>query len=166
MIHAEHNTKMLPGAVAACVLPVGLGLLFTVGLLSSALHHELFMTLPIALCFVFGAPLSAWLACRRLQRRVDTKRLAPWRTSFAAGLKWSTLVHFGAALIYTIGFAVWVSHEAALSGRGLDEDLFLIGFMSAYINVILWCILTLPFALICSTIFWAVTKFPEDGSDA
>lgn len=67
-MHAGQNTDMKRGAMAACVLPMGLGLL---GLLAIGLNGPLtydgrdfsnspnFMTLPIALCFFFGTPLAA-----------------------------------------------------------------------------------------------------------
>lgn len=161
-MHAGQNVKMMPGAVAACVLPMGL--LFTGLILAGGHSNERFMTLPIALCFLFGTPLSAWLACRRLRNIKDAKRLKRWGTIFWAGLKWSSLVHIGAATLYTISFSVVRLNEmGAVSALGGDE-LFSIAFMSGFINAMLWGVLTLPFALLCATIFWRVTKFPEDVS--
>jgi len=161
-MRAGQEIKMLPGAVAACALPVGLGLLATVGLLSSAQPGGFFMTLPVSLCFVFGAPLSAWLACRRLRKIDDPVRLAWWRSSIWAGLLWSSFVHFSAALVYTVVFTIWAARDSGQSWSGMDQDLFGVFFMSGFINIGLWCVLTLPFALICATIFWKVTTFPED----
>ena len=164
MMKAGQEMKMMPGAVAACFLPVGLGLLFTVFLLSSGSAADLFMTLPISLCFVFGTPLSAWLACRRLRKIDDANRLSRWGTSFWAGLLWSSVVHFAAAFIYTVGFMFWAARDAAINEVPIGEDLFSIFFMSAFINLMLWGVLTLPFALISASVFWRVSKFPKDVS--
>lgn len=159
-MHAGKTVKMLPGAVAACALPMGLGLLFTGLLLSGANRSDLVMGLPVALCFLFGTPLSAWLACRRLRKIKDPEKLSHWGISLVAGLKWSTIIHSTSALIYTFGFLVVTSDE--YSGGG--NEAFSILFMSGFMNLFLWCFLTLPFALLCSTIFWGVTKFPKDVS--
>ena len=153
---------MWPGAVASCVLPVGLGLIFTGVFMLPAHQSALFMSLPISLCFVFGAPLSAWLACRRLRSIDDLSRLSRWRTSFWAGLMWSSAVHFGAAFLYTIGFMILVTSQG---GSGSDDQIAMTLLFSTNINLMLWCVLTLPFALTCSTIFWAGTKFPEDEAE-
>ena len=164
MVHAGQNTKMWPGAQAACVLPMGLGMLFTLFSLSLGRPGDLFMALPVALCFIFGAPLSAWLACRRLRKIKDVKRLSRWGVSFWAGLLWSSAVHFVAALIYTIGFTILTGQDSLQSGSGDDNEILLILFMAGYMNVLLWCVLTLPFALICASIFWRVTEFPKDAT--
>jgi hypothetical protein len=163
-MHAGQNVKMMPGAVAACALPMALGLLFTGLILVGGNSNERFMTLPIALCFLFGTPLSAWLACRRLRNIKDPKRLSKWGVNFWAGLKWATLIHLSSALLYTLGFFVVTSLDNDVMATAHENVIFSILFMSGFINAILWCVLTLPFSLLCATIFWRVTKFPEDVS--
>ena len=163
-MHAGQTVKMMPGAVAACVLPMGLGLLFTAMLLAGGNRNDLFMSLPVALCFLFGTPLSAWLACGRLRTIEDPARLKRWGVSFWAGLKWSSLVHFFSASIYTFGFLTVTSSDYETMGASGGNEAFSIFFMSGFMNAMLWCVLTLPFALLCSTLFWRVTKFPEDVS--
>jgi len=163
-MHAGQNVKMMPGAMAACALPMALGLLFTGLILVGGNSNERFMTLPVALCFLCGTPLSAWLACRRLRNIKDSARLKRWGTVFWAGLKWASLVHIAAATLYTISFSVIRLNEMGVVGALGGDELFSITFMSGFINAILWGVLTLPFALLCATIFWRVTKFPEDVS--
>jgi len=163
-MHAGQIVKMKPGAVVACALPMGLGLFFTGLLLAGGNQSDLFMSLPVALCFLFGTPLSAWLACRRLRKIANPARLRRWGTVFWAGLKWSSFVHFMSALIYTIGFLVVTSSQYDQVGASGGNEAFSIFFMSGFMNAMLWCILTLPFALLCASIFWRVTKFPQDAS--
>lgn len=163
-MNARKTVKMIPGALAACALPMGLGFLFTGLLLFGGNRSDLFMGLPVALCFLFGTPLSAWLACAGLRKIDDPARLRRWGTSFMAGLKWSTTIHFMSALIYTVGFLVVTSDQYYSEGASGGNEAFSILIMSGFMNMMLWCLLTLPFALICSSIFWGVTKFPEDVS--
>jgi len=83
---------------------------------------------------------------------------------FWAGLKWASLVHIAAATLYTISFSVIRLNEMGAGGALGGEELFSILFMSGFINATLWFGLTLPFTLLCATIFWRATKFPEDVS--
>ena len=40
--------------------------------------------------------------------------------------------------------------------------LFNIVLFAALYNIALWIVFTLPLSLICATIFWKLTKFPDD----
>jgi len=176
---AGQETKMLRGAIWACVIPVGIGLILLVIALfslrspavpSGALYmnsRDFLAFLPIAACFIFGAPLSAWLACRSLRKINSINKISLWRSSALRGVLSASLIHVVSALLYIISVSVIILGDNYVSFSKRDQaynplpDLF-IG--SAIINLVLWVIITLPLALICATIFWRVTKFPQDTS--
>ena len=170
-MNAGRETKMLPGAVWACAVPMGLGLISTFFILidpSSNYPNRnsgdlTIILLPIALCFLFGTPLSAWLACLRLRRVKDLVKLRRWRMSAWWGLVSATAVHFGASLLYSVLAGLFFFPNYDQAGTS-ESDMALIIFMSLMLNGMLWVIITLPLSLICATIFWRVTKFPEDRS--
>jgi len=157
MMQAGQNTDMRRGAVAACVIPMGLGLLSLISLLispnfSGPFHYSVF---PIS--FLFVAPLTAWLACRRLKRLSDLKQLSRWRTSFFAGLGSASLVQFTIAAILTTILLIVVMIGGLRDGASWY---YIIGNSLVY-NGSFWLLLTLPLTVICTTIFWCVTKFSE-----
>jgi len=171
-MNAGQNTKMLRGAIWACVIPVGLGLIglgFTIFDLMFyeqkkfivRTHH--FFTRPVVLSFILGTPLAAWIACRHLRTINSAEKLSRWRRSPFEGLVGATLAHFGAVCLYVI--CVWLFVD--LTGGGYDMSqrdvgVLEIGFKMLTFNTVLWLFITLPLSLICATIFWRVTKFPDD----
>ena len=170
-MNAGKETKMLRGAIWACAIPMTFGLISTFFILidlppntrnQSFTTSPSFYILPIALCFLFGTPLAAWLACLRLKRIKDYEKLRRWRMPAWWGLLSATAVHFVAALFYTILTAGFL-FQSYDQGAGYDQEVSLIIFMSAMLNAMLWVIITLPLSLICATIFWRITKFPKDG---
>ena len=174
-MNAGRETKMLRGAIWACAIPMGLGFLGLILTLFSLPNNPAFtrgqpfsstgyfFTLPIVLCFIFGTPLAAWLACLRLRRVAELAKLQRWRMPAWWGLLSATAVHFGASLIYTI-FAMALFMADSGVAAAPENDAALLLFMSLMMNTMLWVIITLPLSLICATIFWRVTKFPEDRS--
>ena len=160
---AGQNTDMLKGAIAACLLPMTLGALGSFYIIASRTRGGLeFMTMPIALCFLFGTPVAAWLACRRLKKIENPKILSLWRKSASSGVLAALSVHFITATCYSLYVAIMSSN---ISGTGATYAAFSETLLvSLIINIGLFTILTLPFALICATIFWAVTKFAQAGS--
>ena len=160
---AGQNTDMLKGAIAACLLPMTLGALGSFYIIASRIRGGLeFMTMPIALCFLFGTPVAAWLACRRLKKIEDPKILSLWRKSASNGILAALIVHFIAASCYSIYFGLTAAGKHL--GGGSINEFFDVLLISLFVNIGLFTILTLPFALICATIFWAVTKFAQAGS--
>ncbi len=160
---AGQNTDMLKGAIAACVLPMTLGALGCFYLVGSGPFTMFgFMLWPIALCFLLGTPVAAWLACRRLKKIEDPKILSLWRKSASSGILAASIVHFIAASGYTLYFVFTVADTH--NGAGLANEFFDFLLISLITNIGLFTILTLPFALICATIFWFVTKFKQVGT--
>ena len=171
-MHAGQNTDMKRGAIAASILPMGLGIL---GLLAIGANSPFtydgrdfsnsphFMTLPVAMCFFFGTPLAAWLSCLWLRKIGPLEKIRRWRASAWRGLTCASAVHLGACLFYTMLSAKFFFGETA-GFQSSGNELFSIIFMSAFINAGLWVIITLPFSIFCATIFWRVTKFPDDTS--
>ena len=163
--------KMLPGAMAACVLPMVLGLFGAVDLFDSidgnwrdydAVTTQIIF-LPIFICFVFGTPLAAWLACRGLRKNGAAEALSYWTASAAHGLWGATLVQISAAFLHILFLGVM--SLIGPSAMGFDQIVSGLGYMflvSLLCNLFLWVFITLPFTLLCATIFWIVTKFPSD----
>ena len=72
----------------------------------------------------------------------------------------ATLAHFGAVCLYVICIALFVD----LTGGGYDMSqkdvgVLEIGFNMLTFNTVLWLFITLPFSLLCATIFWSMTDF-------
>jgi len=162
-VSAGQKTDMRRGAIAACALPMGLGSISMVFVLIQPTYYGPLSFLAFSICFLVVAPISAWLACRHLKRQTNAKRLSNWRTSFFAGLRASSLVQFIITGLCVVVFGVTVIMDGAGSGNLLNDLGFVIGLPLIYTGMI-WLFITLPLSLICSTIFWRVTKFPKDTS--
>jgi hypothetical protein len=158
---AGQQINMVPGAIAACALPMSMGVLGLYFSFQPAEQYQLILTLPIVLCFIFGTPLTAWLACRYLSKIEDAGHLSRWITSVFSGAKYASLVHLFSATLYTLGVAVWLM---GISGVGAVhiKDAGEIVTASIMINIPLWICVTIPLSLICSTLFWVCTTFLED----
>jgi len=173
-MRAGQKIDMRRGAILACAIPVGLGIIGLIFILYDLTyfqqkrfivrtHH--YFTRPIVACFILGTPLAAWIACSRLREIGSSGKLSQWRTSAFAGLIGSTIVHIGAVVLYGLCVALFVD----LTGGGYDkkqpdgEVLKIICGMLVG-NIVPWVIVTLPLSLLCSTIFWRVTKFPKEHS--
>lgn len=170
-MHAGEQVKMKRGAIWACVIPVGIGIIISVFEISRLPETmswndfnvmEFHWTLPFAACFILGAPLAAWIACRRLRQADDATKLRRWKTVAGAGLRAASGVHFSAATLYSI-LTYWLIDLLAGAEVEQWEKTETMAF-SAIGNVILWIFITLPLTLLCATIFWKVTKFPDDTS--
>ena len=155
MIDTKPNIKMFPGAAAACALPMTLGLAFSLVETFSGGHIDWLVTLPLSLCFLFGTPAAAWIACRYLRKTENPADLPGWGDCFGAGLLGATAVHASAALLHTILLGTSVVSAP-------PQDFITILFVAALMHLGLWIIITLPFTLLCATIFWRVTKFLGD----
>lgn len=163
MTKAGQIINMWPGAMAACALPMLLGLGVTLNVLSSGHRADWIFILPISLCFLFGTPLAAWLACRYLRRSKDPANIFRWGPSLGAGVLGASAVHFSAALFYMVGFIFLVSDKGSHSVRA--DEVFTVFLASVVLNLGLWVIVTLPFSLLCASIFYHVTKIQKAGSD-
>lgn len=171
---AGQDTKMLRGAIWACVLPMALGFMLLAFIIYDLVfymqlrfivrtHH--FFTQPTAACFILGTPLAAWLACWYLKKFINRAKLRYWRSSALAALLGATSVHFVAAITYAVVVALFVD----MSGGGYDSSQYDKGFWDIFFSMmtfhwVIWLFITLPLSLICATIFWRVTKFPKDTS--
>ena len=166
---------MLRGAIWACVIPVGLGVIAAILLFLSlaplvstgaALTGDSLIVLaPILACFIFGTPLTAWLACRSLAKISSADRLSNWKSSASRGFLNASLVHFIWASLYTIGVAFVMLKSQQSFFPDVDQGFSMMGgvFVTALVmNLMAWVIITLPLSLLCATIFWKVTKFPAD----
>jgi len=166
---------MLRGAIWACAIPVGLGVIamimmfITMAPLISrgvAIHdNSLIGIAPIIACFIFGTPLTAWLACRSLAKISSADRLSNWKSSASRGFLNASLVHFIWASLYTIGVAFVMLKSQQSFFPDVDQGFSMMGgiFVTALVmNLMAWVIITLPLSLLCATVFWKVTKFPAD----
>lgn len=167
-MNAGKQTKMLRGAVWACVIPVGLGVIGLILLLKEVVlvasvnadyWSDIFLSLPIIACFILGAPLSAWLACRSLKKIQAAEILSRWRSSASRGVLSASFVHLVWSSLYIAGFLFFILKINSGSQRD-SFSIMLLGFTAT--NLFIWLIITLPLSLLCSTIFWKITKFPEN----
>ena len=110
-MNARREINMLRGAIWACVIPVGLGLISLVlelRRLPENITWDDFNVMgfhwsaPFVACFIFGTPFAAWVACRHLRKIQDVANVRRWKTSALAGIKGASLTHFGAAVSYSI----------------------------------------------------------------
>ena len=170
-MHAGQQTNMKRGAIAACVLPMALGVFgllatfqnlstFYTGRSFSDSPH--FFTLPIVLCFLFGPPLTAYLACSHLKKIRNLEQLRRWQTTTGRAVLTATSVHFWSALVYTIIALIFFFPDGD-SMEGVVIGVIGVLIMSGLINLILWVIITLPFTLFCTIIFRLSTTFPKDS---
>ena len=171
-MHAGKETIMKPGANWAFAFPASLGLVTLLLSQFAPIFKDLSYLSLFAGYFIFGSALSAWLATRRLKRIESLEKLKRWRTSFTAGLVAASSVHLVSTLLL-LAFQLLLVYFLKNSDAGFggifnatyDADYILsmlVVLSSACL--ILWFIITLPLSLICATIFWRVTKFPEDVS--
>ena len=164
------ETKMMRGAIWACILPMALGLFgltFTLHIepsfqtgrsFSDSLH---FLTLPVVLCFILGTPLAAFSACLRLRQTISFEEWTSWQAAVGCALHSATRVHLWAAVIYTIIALLFFFPDGGTIEGGIIRMIFIL-IMSPLINLGLWGFLTLPLSLLCATIFHRVTKFPSN----
>lgn len=174
-MHAGRQTKMKRGAIWACVIPVGLGVIGLSLLLLDVAQRasigakywdHILILLPIIACFILGAPLSAWLACRNLKKINSFEKLSLWRSSASRGLLSAGLVHLVWSTLYIIVVVIIILNlDSQAFGNSFDRPgnpffSMLLGF--TMMNLFLWLFITLPLSLLCATIFWKVTKFPDN----
>lgn len=157
---AGQNTNMMQGAIWACILPMGLGVLGLLYSLNSIAPFQGWIILPIVVCFIFGTPLTAWLSCRRLSKIEDAGRLSRWPTSASVGVYYAGLIHLVSAFMYTLVFAI-ASIGLTESGGVYIGNIGEVMMVSAMINLPLYIIVTLPLSIVCATIFWTTTDFPK-----
>jgi len=162
----ENEIKILPSATVACLMPMMLGAFVLAIMLQniavfqtgrSFSESPYFMSLPIALCFLFGTPLAAITACVRLGniRNLGNRRL--WQRVTQLGVQSATSVHIWSALIYTI-IALMFFFPDGGTPEGLAIQWIGVLIISAIINALLWAIITLPCSLFCTTLFWLAVK--------
>jgi len=155
MYHVRQNIDIWRGAIAACLFPILLGLCMFIVMISSVNAKEYWLTLPVILCFIFGTPIAAWLACRTLRKAKYPEHVSDWGLSCLTGFRGATIIHFWAALIHTIGNMLF-SPNSVPAFMGFTEfipNLLLI----IVLHLLIWVIVTLPLSFLCGTIFWAVT---------
>lgn len=154
---------MFFGVVAACILPVSLGVMGLFEALDSGNNYdeiEYHIFLPIVLCFTFGTPIAAGLACRQLRHNHGPY---DWRECLGAGVGAASAVHFLAVLLHIL-----ILSGFAAGTQGFSEKItfaFMMLMISGLINIFLWAFVTLPFSLFCATVFRGVTKFLDGVSD-
>ena len=156
MTTSATHIKMFPGAAAACALPMLMGLVGGFMHISSARRLDWIMTLPLSLCFLFGTPIAAWLACRYLRISKDPAEISSWASCFGAGVLGASAVHLTAALGQILIFGI------GLAARSDVSEFLTLLFFGGLIHLCLWAVITLPFTIFCVTIFWGMTKFPDD----
>lgn len=149
---SKKNVNMWPGAIAASALPMAIGLYVMLSHAAFEDSSDWEALMPIALCFVFGTPISAWLACRSLNKQ-DT---VEWERSVSAAISWAGIVHFVAGVIIPL---VWVL-VSLLVDPVRSGVTFILGTTMVLVVAysILWLFITLPFSIFCGSVFWAVTK--------
>jgi len=164
-MHAGQNTKMKRGAVWACAIPMGLGviavILFVTGVVQWTPNRggTYWRNLPPEWVLAYGLilvpPLSAWLACRSLAKIESVERISRWRSSAVRVLLSATFVQFLLTALYNFGLYVFSVNRAILVVEPI-----IVGWLVK--NLICCLLITLPLSLLCATIFWKAAKFPAD----
>jgi len=162
----DHHIRLLPAATAACLMPMVLGA-FSLALMLQNLavfqtgrsfsDSPYFMTLPIVLCFLFGTPLAAFMACVRLGDIGNLGHRRLWQRAVRFGVQSATSVHVWSALLYTI-MALMFFFPKGGTLEGLIIQVIGVFFISAILNGLLWLVITLPVSLFCATLFWLAAK--------
>ncbi len=167
-METDHDTRMIRGAIAACILPMMLGFIGLGFIIYDLMVYEQYkylvrshhyVTRPTVACFILGTPLAAWMACRRLKKIDSQIKRGLWRSSAISGMLSATVVHIGAVLIFCVCLALFVD----LTGGGYNSSQADVGFVEItfemlVFNLIPWVIITVPLSLLCATIFWRVTR--------
>ena len=155
MNNVMDNMDMWRGAIAACILPVLLGLYMFIAHMTSVNANDYWFTLPIIMCFIFGTPIAAVLACRTIRKAKYPDHVSDWGLACLTGLRGATIIHFWAALIHTTGNMLF-GYKSVPEVGGLTE--FVPNFLLVItLQLLIWVIVTLPLSFMCGTIFWAVT---------
>ena len=169
-MHAGQNTKMKPGAVRACVITVGVGSIISsillIGPLQRLLSYEfdwpsiLFVGRYYA-SFAFvpplAIPLAMWAACRSLAKIESLDVITRWRSAAGRIVLAAVIFHFLLVALFE-----YLNYLASPNKDLLEIEPIIVSWM--FKSLIRWLFITLPLSLICATIFWRVTKFPEDVS--
>jgi len=151
MTKSMQKIKMFPAAAAACVLPMFFALagLFIV----PNYPFDIVVIKPILIGVLFGSPFAAWLACRFLRGVQSSSVTYRWRSCCRAGVVAATITQLMGGLFYTCLLAI-----AFVADTHRISDFFMVLHYSVLIQACLWLLGTLPVALSCGSIFWAVTK--------
>lgn len=147
---------MWRGAIAACLLPILLGLWMLIAHINAVNSKDDWFALPIILCFIFGTPIAAWLACRTIQKGKYPDFMSEWALACLAAFRGATIIHFWAALIHTTGNMIFSSNAAPV-WVGVTEFVPNV-LLVIVLQLLLWILITLPLSFICGTIYWGVTK--------
>jgi len=166
-MHAGQNTKMKRGVIWACAIPMGLGViaatLFVTGVVQWTPNRGglYWRYLPPEWLLAYGLilvpPLSAWLTCRSLAKIESVEKISRWKSLAGRVLLSAAFVQLFLTALYA-----FVIYASSVNRAILVVESIIFGWFVK--NLICWIFITLPLSLICATIFWRVTKFPEDTS--
>jgi len=128
------------GAFYAGLLPVIIGFMLLFGAFGEAMGLDRALLLPIAMVFLFGTPIVAWLSQDAIMQR---ERL-DYMSLVEVALTRATIVQLIFGTLYLVYYLKSTSDMATIS--------YLISTCVAA-QVILWFAITLPMTLACSVIF-------------
>ena len=163
---------MRRGALWASAVPMSLGsLLLGVMVLGWKgrslgglfIEEDLFILSPVIAGLILGGPLAAWLSCRSLRNIEDMEDRFRWRSAGLRALISASLVHICVAVLSIIILTEIYSNEC-INIRPSPETSLNAALAFVSIHIAIWAATTLPLSLICATIFWRVTKFPDGRS--
>lgn len=138
------------GAFYAAILPCLIGLMVLSGVVRQEFDFDKALNLPLALAFIVGTPVCAWLTQDAVRQRPS---VTYWEI-FEIGLLRATILQTFFGLVFLIYYGIILGEESTL------RDLFSTGLL---VQTILWAIVTLPLSMVCAVIFKLSAMRPVYG---
>jgi hypothetical protein len=137
------------GGLASCAIPIIIGIWIWQ---TMPTRTDKILLMPIALTFVFGSVVAAWLGCFKVYLDNDNGFAEPL-VFVRIGVKSATLVHVGAGILHLF-----------IIGNGTLEDIMLLLTIGFIIHIFLWVLITLPLSMLCGWVFRLVAIRTGGGS--
>lgn len=141
--------KFLRGGIYAVLIPVIIGVALSVITVTNRSTGFDFYLWPIICCFIFIAPVVAISSVKELKKRAPFSK----EEIFQVGQVKSSAANFYVAIIYNIGFVIYLIGLDGIARSDTMMILFFVFVFGGIIQFILWLVLTVPLTMLCTTIF-------------
>jgi len=138
------------GAFYVAIIPVVMGLIVLSGFAKQEFDYDQALHLPLAVAFIFGTPVVAWLT----QDAVKSRGAVTYWDIFEIGLTRATILQTFFGIVFLIFYVTLATDKVPVS------QMFSTGLM---MQTILWGVVTLPLSLVCAVIFKLSAMRPVYG---